>query len=101
MDLLKQPETPGYSPEPEQKFPHEVYNMIIFKCFDACILAFDNKTLDSQEQHCVDECAMNVKESPNAYQRAQQYHGFISQQEIQTIELRRQAAKRALGGGFF
>lgn len=34
---------------PKQKMPHEIYSWITFKCFDACISNFENKTLDSQE----------------------------------------------------
>ena len=50
-----------------EHFPHEVYNMILFKCFDACIARFDNKTLDYSEQQCVEECANNLKEPAHAY----------------------------------
>ena len=55
----------------QEKFPLEIYNMILFKCFDACIINFENKTLDNSEQHCVDECALNLKEGPLAYRRSQ------------------------------
>ena len=41
---------------PEEQIPHSVYKSIIFRCFDACVLSFDNKTLDNQEHHCVEEC---------------------------------------------
>ncbi len=33
----------------KQKMPHEIYNWIIFKCFDTCISNFENKTLDNNE----------------------------------------------------
>jgi len=33
----------------KEKMPHEIYNFIIFKCFDACVSNFNNKTLDNQE----------------------------------------------------
>lgn len=63
---------------PEDQIPHELYNFIVFKCFDACIGNFENKTLDNQEHHCVEECVTNLKEPPHLYQKSQQYHGFMT-----------------------
>jgi hypothetical protein len=59
-----------------------VYNYIIFKCFDVCIPNFDNKSLDYNEQHCVEECVYNLKEAPYSYQRAHQFQGFLPAEEL-------------------
>lgn len=53
--------------EEEPKMPYDLYNYILFKCFDACIGNFSNKTIDVNEKKCVDECVYNLKEAPMAY----------------------------------
>jgi hypothetical protein len=50
--------------------PHEIYNFILFRCFDACITNFANKMIDNTEKHCVEECTSNLKEAPFNYQNA-------------------------------
>lgn len=74
---------------PEEQIPHQTYNMILFRCFDACILAFDNKTLDNQESHCVEECVQALKDPPQLFQRSHQFHGFLSPEELQLLSTRK------------
>ena len=53
----------------EPEMPFVTYNWLLFKCFDACVRDFDNKTIDAQESKCVEECAGNLKDAPEIFQR--------------------------------
>ena len=66
------------------KYPYEIYNQITFRCFDVCIANFDNKSLDYNEQHCVEECVYNLKEAPYAFQKSHQFEGFLAQDELKS-----------------
>jgi hypothetical protein len=54
-------------PHHEEKIPHEMYNFILFRCFDTCVTTFNNKTIDNTEKNCVEECVNNLKEAPLNY----------------------------------
>lgn len=60
---------PVYIPHEEEIMPYEVYNFIIFKCFDACVANFNNKVLDVNERNCVGECIANIKNAPESFQK--------------------------------
>ncbi len=65
-----------YKPEESEIMPHEVYNFIIFKCFDACVANFNNKVLDTNEKTCVSECITNIRSAPESFQKAHSFAGF-------------------------
>lgn len=79
---------PSFS-EDGLRIPHEIYNYIVFKCFDSCVTNFDNKVLDTTEHHCVQECTTNLKEPPTVFQRSQQLHGFLTPDELRSIQQRK------------
>ena len=55
--------------EAESRMPFATYNWILFKCFDTCIVDFDNKILDAAEGKCVDECTSNLKDAPEIFMK--------------------------------
>ena len=60
----------------EPKMPYATYNWILFKCFNNCIKDFDNKVIDTQEATCATECAGNLKDSPEIFQKGHGFKGF-------------------------
>ena len=57
--------------------PHEVYNMVLSRCFDACILNFNHKLLLKSEKECLQHCTQSLKTNgPDVYQRMHQFSGF-------------------------
>ena len=65
IDPNNPPPDPVY-PDTE-KMPHEVYNFLLDKCFDACILTFNNKSLLNSERDCLSACATSFKSNPYVY----------------------------------
>ena len=67
---LKEPEAmkpPISVTEEHMKMPHEMYNWIVFKCFDACIGTFRDKRLISTEMACLTECVESLKSNPQSF----------------------------------
>jgi hypothetical protein len=60
------------------------------------VIDFQNKTLDSTEQNCVNECIHHLSEPPRSYQSSQQFHGFLSSEEIQMIKARNALKAKSL-----
>ena len=63
-----------YNPDPE--IPYSTYQWITVKCFDTCIVNFDNKMLDDHETKCVQGCVDNLKTVPDTFQNGQMFKGF-------------------------
>ena len=59
--------------------PHEVYNMLLDRCFDACVSTFNHKSLLNSEKTCLEQCATNFKAAPNLFQQNHQFAGFSEQ----------------------
>lgn len=49
--------------------PHEVYNFVLERCFDACIVDLKHKSLGRAETECLNSCANNLKQNPVVYQK--------------------------------
>ena len=69
----------------EEKIPHEVYNFILDRCFDACVISFNHKSLLNSERECLTTCANNFKQNPNVYQKTQQFSGFADKSESEKL----------------
>ena len=62
-----------------EKMPHEVYNFVMDRCFDACITSFNHKLLLNSEKECLEHCAYGFKANPLVYQSTHSYQGFSTQ----------------------
>ena len=60
----------------EPKMPYATFNWILLKCFNNCIKDFDNKVIDKEEASCATECAGNLKDAPEIYQKGHGFKGF-------------------------
>ena len=56
--------------------PANIYNRIVFKCFDTCVVDLNNKQIDPNEVKCLEECASNLKKVPDNFSKGQMFSGF-------------------------
>ena len=70
-----------------EKMPHEVYNFILERCFDACISTFNHKTLINSERECLGSCVTTFKQNPKVFQECHQFAGFAERSESDNMPL--------------
>ena len=70
-----------------EKMPHEVYNFMLERCFDACISTFNHKTLLNSERECLGGCVQHFKTNPKVFQECHQFSGFTDRSESDNMPL--------------